>query len=54
MTYRPRSGARSIRSAHRKSETPVQGCPRCGMSMNAIAGSKMAVCSNCGYKEPCC
>ena len=54
MTYPTRGPARSIRSARRKSETPVQDCPRCGMSMGAIAGSKTAICSNCGYKEPCC
>lgn len=54
MTHRPRGAAKSIRSAQRKSETPVQDCPRCGMSMVAIAGSKLAVCGNCGYKEPCC
>jgi len=22
--------------------------------MVAIAGSKQAICRNCGYKEPCC
>ncbi len=54
MTYRPLNAVRPNRSAQRKSQTPVQDCPRCGMSMNAIAGSKMAICGNCGYKEPCC
>ena len=29
-------------------------CPRCGYPLLAIAGSKQAICKNCGYKEPCC
>jgi hypothetical protein len=29
-------------------------CPNCGAPMNAIRGSKAAVCSNCGFKDSCC
>jgi hypothetical protein len=32
----------------------TQPCPVCGFPMVAIAGSKQAICRNCGYKEPCC
>jgi hypothetical protein len=32
----------------------IQPCPACGFPMPAVAGSKRAVCRNCGYKEPCC
>jgi hypothetical protein len=31
-----------------------QACPQCDYPMVAIAGSKQAICRNCGYKEPCC
>ncbi|HZU04599.1 MAG TPA: hypothetical protein VFB73_01355 [Chloroflexota bacterium] len=33
---------------------PLEPCPVCGFPMPAIAGSKQAICRNCGYKEPCC
>lgn len=29
-------------------------CPNCGAPMNAIRGSKSAICSNCGFKDSCC
>jgi hypothetical protein len=29
-------------------------CPNCGAPMNAIRGSKAAVCSNCGFTDSCC
>jgi len=29
-------------------------CPNCGAPMNAIRGSKQAVCANCGFKDSCC
>jgi hypothetical protein len=33
---------------------PTEPCPVCEYPMVAIAGSKRAICPNCGYKEPCC
>ena len=33
---------------------PLMPCPKCGSWMVAITGSRLAVCRNCGYKEPCC
>ena len=42
------------RASRKQREQPVQRCPNCGMEMPAIAGSKTAVCRNCGYKEGCC
>jgi hypothetical protein len=32
----------------------VGPCPNCGATMNAIRGSKSAVCQNCGFKDSCC
>jgi hypothetical protein len=29
-------------------------CPNCGAAMNAIRGSKQAICANCGFKDSCC
>ncbi|HUS15072.1 MAG TPA: hypothetical protein VM536_08660 [Chloroflexia bacterium] len=29
-------------------------CPNCGAPMNAIRGSKLAICANCGFKDSCC
>ena len=38
-----------------KTETiPTQSCPRCGLMMANIKGSRLAVCSRCGYKDDCC
>ena len=31
-----------------------QECPQCGYEIGSVAGSKEAVCRNCGYKDPCC
>lgn len=31
-----------------------QNCPLCGFLIGVLAGSKDAVCTNCGYKDPCC
>lgn len=33
---------------------PTQSCPRCGLEMANIKGSRLAVCSRCGYKDDCC
>lgn len=30
-----------------------QPCPVCGFAIGAQAGSKEAICTNCGYKDPC-
>lgn len=35
-------------------DRPIQRCPVCGSEMSAIAGSKDAICGNCGFKESCC
>lgn len=35
-------------------DAPVQDCPQCGFPMNAVRGSKDAVCTNCGFKDSCC
>lgn len=32
----------------------TQDCPNCGNMIGAQAGSKEAICKNCGYKDPCC
>lgn len=31
-----------------------QPCLQCGSPIGVIAGSKEAICGNCGYKDPCC
>jgi len=31
-----------------------QPCPVCGEPIGVIAGSKEAICTNCGFKDPCC
>lgn len=31
-----------------------QSCPVCGEPIGIIAGSKEAICTNCGFKDPCC
>ena len=38
----------------RSHEAPVGPCPNCGAPMNAIRGSKLAICRNCGFKDSCC
>jgi len=38
----------------RSDEAPVGPCPNCGAPMNAIRGSKLAICRNCGFKDSCC
>jgi hypothetical protein len=35
-------------------DAPVGPCPNCGAPMNAIRGSKLAICRNCGFKDSCC
>jgi predicted RNA-binding Zn-ribbon protein involved in translation (DUF1610 family) len=35
-------------------EKPTQPCPQCGTRIGVVAGSKDAICSNCGFKDPCC
>ena len=48
-------GRRLGESARMKTETiPTQSCPRCGLMMANIKGSRLAVCSRCGYKDDCC
>ena len=31
-----------------------QPCPQCGEAIGLVAGSKDAICKNCGFKDPCC
>ena len=31
-----------------------QNCPVCGNEIGIVAGSKDAICTNCGFKDPCC
>ena len=31
-----------------------QECPLCGFPIGVVAGSKEAICKNCGFKDPCC
>ena len=31
-----------------------QACLQCGYPISDVAGSKAAVCPNCGFKDPCC
>ena len=31
-----------------------QPCLQCGYPISDIAGSKAAICPNCGFKDPCC
>lgn len=33
---------------------PSQPCPKCGFPIGVVAGSKEAICKNCGFKDPCC
>ena len=32
----------------------IAPCPVCGFPMNAIRGSRDAICANCGFKDSCC
>jgi len=33
---------------------PIQFCPVCSEIIGVLAGSRDAICKNCGYKDPCC
>ncbi len=33
---------------------PTQPCPQCNHPIGVIAGTKEAICKNCGFKDPCC
>lgn len=37
-----------------KESSEKQPCPQCGFAIGVVAGSKEAICTNCGYKDPCC
>ena len=43
-----------VSEEHPESSPRIQPCPRCGTLIGAIAGSKEAICKNCGFKDPCC
>lgn len=32
----------------------LQLCPQCGYRIGNVAGTKEAICNNCGFKDPCC
>ena len=32
----------------------VRPCPNCEEKIGIVAGSRDAICKNCGYKDPCC
>lgn len=32
----------------------TQPCPQCSNPIGVIAGTKEAICINCGFKDPCC
>lgn len=38
----------------RKNNDNKQDCPVCGDKIGIVAGSKDAICTNCGFKDPCC
>jgi predicted RNA-binding Zn-ribbon protein involved in translation (DUF1610 family) len=38
----------------KKKDPKKQPCPQCGYLIGNIAGSKEAICRNCGFKDPCC
>lgn len=38
----------------REEEKETQNCPNCGFPIGVVAGSKEAICKNCGFKDPCC
>lgn len=29
-------------------------CPICNFPIGKVAGTKEAICKNCGFKDPCC
>ncbi|GAC1513778.1 MAG: hypothetical protein NVS2B16_19430 [Chloroflexota bacterium] len=37
-----------------REDLTIAPCPVCGFDMNAVRGSKDAVCVNCGFKDSCC
>jgi hypothetical protein len=39
---------------HPVKRLPVEPCISCGRPMVAIAGSRLATCNYCGFKDPCC
>ena len=43
----------SIKS-NKINKKPTQECSCCGFLIGVVAGSKEAICKNCGFKDPCC
>ena len=41
-------------NSQRRSDEEKQECLVCGYDVGVVAGSKGAICRNCGYKDPCC
>lgn len=35
-------------------EKAKQPCPQCGFPIGVVAGTKDAICKNCGFKDACC
>jgi hypothetical protein len=63
MSHDPRTGrhgddvGRTLRAGEvNQARVPYgkQPCLQCGYLISDIAGSKAAVCPNCGFKDPCC
>jgi predicted RNA-binding Zn-ribbon protein involved in translation (DUF1610 family) len=56
MPEPPRDAPDRLLEQHLQPEIPYgkQPCPRCGTLISEVAGSKAAICPNCGFKDPCC
>jgi len=47
--------AKNASNTEEKVETKeTQPCPVCNFLIGSLAGSKDAICQNCGFKDPCC
>ena len=56
MPEPPRDAPNPPLEQGQRAEIPYgkQPCLRCGYLISEIAGSKAAICPNCGFKDPCC
>ena len=50
----PKEAMRRGNTAVNLRELPRRPCPVCGKKIGVVAGSRDAVCKNCGFKDPCC
>jgi predicted RNA-binding Zn-ribbon protein involved in translation (DUF1610 family) len=37
-----------------RKKVDTQSCPICDNEIGIVAGGKDAICTNCGFKDPCC